>query len=435
LIYSANRIPEISDTIVEIDNGMKWGFNFTMGPFETWDAIGLVESVAKMEKDGFAVPAGIKKMIASGHMAFYKTEAGMVKYYDFASGSYKDVKISDNVISLVSLKAAGKVVKSCKSASLVDIGDGVFCCEFHTKMNAINGEIVQFMEECTDYVDANGVGLVIGNQAGGMPGAFSAGGDLSFMSALVKEGKYAEIDAFLAQAQAGMQKARYSSFPIVAAPYGMTLGGGCEVCLGTADRIIAHAELYMGLVEIGVGLLPGGGGCLNLWKKMTANIPESATDVDLAKFFVPTFMAIAMAKVSTSAAEARANGFLGPNDRIIFNRDYLIGEAKKEVLKMVDEGYAPPARRKLKVFGEAAQGMINAELFNMENAKFVSEYDVFLAKRIAFVISGGEVRTNSEVDEETILKLERDAFIDFWKQEKTVARVVHILKTGKPLRN
>ena len=435
LIYSANRIPEISDTIVEIDNGMKWGYNFTMGPFEAWDTIGLVQSVAKMEKDGLSVPACIKKMIASGHTAFYKTVAGMVQYYDFPSGSYKDVKISDNVISLASLKAAGKAVKSCKSASLVDIGDGVFCFEFHTKMNAINGEIIQFMEECMGYVDAHGVGLVIGNQAGGMPGAFSAGGDLSFMSALAKEGKYAEIDAFLAQAQAGMQKARYSSFPIVAAPYGMTLGGGCEVCIGTADRIIAHAELYMGLVEIGVGLLPGGGGCLNLWKKMTANIPEAATDVDLAKFFVPTFMAIAMAKVSTSAAEARANGFLGPNDRIIFNRDYLIGEAKKEVLKMVDEGYAPPAKRKLKVFGEAAQGMINAELFNMEKAKFVSEYDVFLAKRIAFVISGGDVRTNSEVDEETILKLERDAFIDFWKQEKTVARVDHLLKTGKPLRN
>ena len=432
LIYSANRIPEISDTIVEIDNGMKWGFNFTMGPFETWDAIGLVESIAKMEKDGMVVPACIKQMIASGHTAFYKTEAGKTLYYDFAASTYKAVQINDNIIWLSSRKAAGNVVKSCKSASLVDIGDGVFCCEFHTKMNAINGEIVQFMEECRDYIDANGVGLVIGNQAGGMPGAFSAGGDLAYMSTLAKEGKFAEMDAFLAQAHAGILSPAH--FPVVAAPYGMTLGGGCEVCL-SADRIVAHAELYMGLVEIGVGLLPAGGGCLNLWKKMTANIPEAVTDVDLAKFFVPTFMAIAMAKVSTSAAEARANGFLGPKDRIVFNRDHLIGEAKKEVLKMVDEGYAPPVKRKIKVFGEAAQGMINAELFNMQHAKFVSEYDVFLAKRIAYVISGGDVRTNSDVDEGTILKLERDAFIDFWKQEKTIARVEHLLKTGKPLRN
>ncbi len=435
LIYSANRIPEISDTIVEIDNGMKWGFNFSMGPFETWDAIGVAESVAKMEKDGMAVPSCVKKMLAGGHSSFYKTTDGKLQYYDFASGSYKNAAISANVISLASQKAANKVVKSCKSASLVDIGDDVFCCEFHSKMNAINGEIVEFMGQCVEYVDANGAGLVIGNQAGGMPGAFSAGGDLAFMAALAKEGKYSEIDAFLAMGQAGMQRARYSSFPIVAAPYGMTLGGGCEVCIGTADKIVAHAELYMGLVEIGVGLLPGGGGCMNLWKKMTANIPEAVSDMDLAKFFIPTFMAIAMAKVSTSAAEARANGFLGPNDRIVFNRDYLIGEAKKEVLKMVSDGYAPPARRKLKVFGEAGQGMVNGELFNMQSAKFVSEYDVFLAKRIAYVISGGDVRTGSLVDEETILKLERDAFVDFWKEEKTVARVEHLLKTGKPLRN
>ena len=270
---------------------------------------------------------------------------------------------------------------------------------------------------------------------GKRPGAFSAGGDLAFMAGLAKEGKYAEIDAFLKKAQTGMQKVRYSSFPVVAAPYGMTLGGGCEVCLGAADKIVAHADLFMGLVEIGVGLLPGGGGCLNLWKKMISTIPEPVTDMDLAKFFIPTFMAIAMAKVSMSAAEARANGFLGPQDRIVFNRDYLIGEAKKEVLKMVDEGYAPPVKRPIKVFGTAAQGMIDTELYNMKSAKFVSEYDVFLAKRIAYVISGGDVRTNSAIDEEIILNLEREAFLDFWKQEKTVARVDHMLTTGKPLRN
>ena len=302
-------------------------------------------------------------------------------------------------------------------------------------MNAINGEIVEFMTEGLDYVDANGAGLVIGNQAGGMPGAFSAGGDLAFMAGLAKEGNYAEIDAFLKKGQDGMQKARYASFPVVAAPYGMTLGGGCEVCLGCADKIVAHSELYMGQVEIGVGLLPGGGGCLNLWKKMTATIPEPVTDVDLAKFFIPTFMAIAMAKVSMSAAEARANGFLGPQDRIIFNRDYLVGEAKKEVLKMLDEGYAPPVQRKIRAFGAAGQGMINAELFNMQSARYVSEYDVFLAKRIAYVISGGDIRTNSLIDEEVILNLEREAFVDFWKEEKTVARVDHMLTTGKPLRN
>jgi len=181
--------------------------------------------------------------------------------------------------------------------------------------------------------------------------------------------------------------------------------------------------------------LPAGGGCLNLWKKFISSVPDAVSDYDLAKFFLPVFMNISMAKVSTSAAEARTMGFLGPKDRIVFNRDHLIGEAKKEVLRMVDEGYAPPAKRKIRVMGQSAQGMVNAELFNMKSGKYISDYDELLAKRIAFVISGGEVRENSEVDEEVILKLERDAFIDFWKQEKTHARVEHLLKTGKPLRN
>ena len=434
LIYAANRIPEISDTIVDIDNAMKWGFNFEMGPFEAWDAIGVKESVEKMEKEGLKVPQIVTGMLESGSTSFYKSESGKVFFYDFKSNDYRELVVSKNIISLKALRGADKVVKTCTSASLIDIGDGVFCCEFHTKMNALNGEIVDFIGDTLDYIDENGIGLVIGNQAGGMPGAFSAGADLVFVLGLAKEKKYSEIESLVEKGQSGAQRGRYAPFPVVAAPYGMTLGGGCEVCLG-ADRIVAHAELYMGFVEVGVGLIPAGGGCLNLWKKFIGTIPEAVTDVDLAKFFIPVFMAIAMAKVSMSAAEARANGFLSPKDRIVFNRDYLIGEAKKEVLKMVDEGYAPPVKRKIKVFGESAQGMINAEIFNMVSAKFVSEHDALLAKRIAYVLSGGEVRANSEVDEEVILKLEREAFIDFIKEEKTIARIEHMLKTGKPLRN
>ncbi|MBW1842196.1 MAG: enoyl-CoA hydratase/isomerase family protein, partial [Deltaproteobacteria bacterium] len=282
LIYAARRIPEIADAIVEIDNAMKWGFNFEMGPCETWDAIGLQASVEKMENQGLEVPEKIIKMLDGGHTSFYKSKNGSVLYYDFATQDYRPVIVSENIVSLNVLRAAGKVVKTCPSASLIDLEDGVFCLEFHTKMNALNKEIVEFQQEVLDYIDTNGVGLVIGNQAGGMPGAFSAGGDLKFMAALAQEGKYAEIDAFLQIAQNGIQNARYSSFPVVAAPYGMALGGGCEVCLG-ADRIVAHADLYMGLVEIGVGLLPAGGGCLNLWKKFISSIPEAVTDVDLAK--------------------------------------------------------------------------------------------------------------------------------------------------------
>jgi len=434
LIYSANRIPEISDTVVEIDNAMKWGYNFEMGPFETWDAIGVQESVTKMEADGLTVPAKVKEMLASGVASFYKTEDGKVSFYDFDTKAYKEIVVSESNISLAALKGSGKLVKTCDSASLIDLGDGVFCCEFHTKMNALNAEIIDFMNDAMDYVDENGVGLVIGNQAGGMPGAFSAGADLVQVGTAAKTDRLDEVDQMIKALHAVVQKETFSPFPVVAAPYGLALGGGCEVCLA-ADRIVAHAELYMGLVEIGVGLLPGGGGCKNLWKKAVNSIPSHVKDVDLSKFFIPTFMSIATAKVSMSAAQARANGFLGPQDRIVFNRDLLIGEAKKEVLRMADAGYAPPAKKKLKVLGAAAEGMVNGEIFNMQSAGFVSEYDAFLARRIATVIGGGDVRTNSEVDEDVILNLEREAFIDFLKQEKSLARIEHMLKTGKPLRN
>ncbi len=434
LIYSANRIPEISDTVVEIDNAMKWGYNFEMGPFETWDAIGVKQSVAKMEADGLSVPEKVKQMLAAGVESFYKTEDGKRFFYDFDSQAYKEIAVSASNISLAALKGAGGLVKSCASASLVDLGDGVFCCEFQTKMNALNAEIIQFLNESMDYVEENGVGLVIGNQAGGMPGAFSAGADLVQVGTAARENRLEEVDAMIKSLHAVVQRETFSPFPVVAAPYGLALGGGCEVCLA-ADRIVAHAELYMGLVEIGVGLLPAGGGCKNLWKRAVANIPANVTDIDLAKFFIPTFMSIATAKVSMSAAEARANGFLGPNDRIVFNRDLLIGEAKKEVLRMADQGYAPPVKRPLKVLGAAAEGMVNGEIFNMLSAGYVTEHDAFLARRIATVIAGGDVRTNSEVDEDVILSLERAAFVDFLKEEKTLARIEHMLKTGKPLRN
>lgn len=434
-LYAANRVPEIADTIIEIDNSMKWGYNFEMGPFELWDAYGVQEAVERMEKQGLPVPANIKDMLKKGNSSFYKLESGINYFYDFASSSYKKVPVSKTMVSIAAAKGNNKTVMENKSASLVDIGDDIFCIEFHTKMNAINEEIIDSMDEALDYVDENGAGLVLGNEAGGMPGAFSAGADLGFVSKLCHDKKYAEIEKFLKKAQDGVQRARYAAFPVVAAPYGMVLGGGCETCLG-ADRIVAHAELFMGLVEIGVGLLPAGGGTMNLWKKYINAMPaKTAKDTDLSKLFVPAFMKIGMAAVSMSAAQAKGNGFLDKTDRIVFNRDNLIGEAKKEVLKMVDDGYAPPAQNPLIVMGDAGQGMVNAEIFNMLNGKFMSEYDAFLAKRIAYVMSGGAVNKGSTVDESIILKLERDAFVDFCKEEKTIARIDHMLKTGKPLRN
>jgi 3-hydroxyacyl-CoA dehydrogenase len=434
LLYAVRRIPEISDSIVEIDNAMKWGFNFEMGPFEAWDAIGVERAVEKMERDGMSVPEKVKKMLASGHACFYRQENGRRYYYDFTSESYREIVVSENILSLPALKSTGGVVKTVPSASLVDLGDDVFCLELHTKMNALNQEIVEFLQVARDEVDRGAAGLVIGNQAGGMPGAFSAGANLKDVADAVGEGRFDELEKMIRALQYGLLNLRYAPFPVVAAPFGLTLGGGCELCLAS-DRSVAHAELYMGLVEVGVGLLPGGGGCLNLWRKFLSSLPEAVSGMDLAKLFIPVLMAIATAKVSTSAAEARSNGFLGPVDRIVFNREHLIGESKKEVLRMVDEGYAPPVKRPIRVLGQAGQGMAAAQIADMLNGGFISEYDAFLTRRIAHVISGGEVRDNAEIEEDVILSLERKAFVDFLREEKTQARIEHMLKTGKPLRN
>ncbi len=432
-IYAANRVPEISDTIVGIDDAMRWGYAWEAGPFEMWDNIGLEASVKKMEAEGYKVPENIKKMLAGGNKTFYKIEKGKKFYFDFASNSYKEIVTSPNMIFLANIKAdASKVVESNPSCSLIDIGDGVFNLEFHSKMNAINKDMVDFMGKAADYVYHNGVGLVIGNQAPGIPGAFSAGGDLAFMLGLAKAGKFADIDGFIKEVHKGIMGIRYAPIPVVAAPYGMTLGGGCEVCLA-CDKIVAHAELYMGLVEIGAGLVPGGCGMINLWRKFIETIPGPAKLTDFGGFFVPAFMNVAQAKVSMSAVQARENGFLGPKDRIVFNKDYIIGEAKKEVLKMLDEGYVAPKKKKIPVMGAEAHGMIWAEMFNMKNGGYITPHMETIAKKIAICMSGGDVKCGTEVDEEYLMTLEREAFVDLWKTENTQKMAEHIMTTGKPL--
>ncbi|MDT8271717.1 MAG: 3-hydroxyacyl-CoA dehydrogenase/enoyl-CoA hydratase family protein [Desulfomonilia bacterium] len=431
-IYAANRIPEISDTIVEIDNAMKWGYNWELGPFETWDAIGLAQSVKKMEADKLKVPKKIKKMLDSGAKSFYKIKGGKKYYYDFKSETYKPVKASEKALSLDTIKAQKKVALTSKSCTLIDIGDGVYCLEFHTKMNALNKEMVEFMAKAADYVDKNGVGMVIGNQAGGMPGAFSAGGDLAYMLGLAKAKKFKEIDQFIRQAHAGSMRTRYSAYPVVAAPFGLTLGGGCEVCL-SSDRMVAHTDLFMGLVEIGAGLVPGACGMINLWRRFIESKPGVAKITDYAGFFIQAFMSVAQAKVSRSAADARNNGFLRPTDRIVMNKDNLIGEAKKEVLKMVDDGYAPPMKKKIPVFGREAHGMIWAEMNNMKGGGYITPHMEFIAKKICICMSGGDVPTGTPVTEEHLMTLERETFVELWKTENTQKMAEHIMKTGKPL--
>ncbi len=433
LIYAANRIPEISDTIVDIDNAMKWGYNWQLGPFETWDAIGVAESVKKMEKDGLTIPANVKKMLKSGAKSFYKIEKGKKMFFDFATNKYQPVKLNKKAIVLEDIKAnKKKVVKTSASASLIDLGDGVFDLEIHSKMNAINKEIVDFMMEAGEYVLDNGVGLVIGNQAAGMPAPFSAGGDLSYMLGLAKAGKFSEINDFIATVHQAIMGTKYSPYPVVAAPYGLALGGGCEICLA-ADRIVAHADLFMGLVEIGAGLVPGGCGMIHLWRNYIEGKPDAAKITDLAGLFIQAFMCVAQAKVSSSAADARNNGFLRPSDRIVFNKDLLIGEAKKEVLKMVDDGYTPPPKKKRPVFGREAHGMLWAEMLNMRSGGYITPHMEFIAKKAAYCMSGGDVPSGTLVSEEYLMTLEREAFVDLWKTENTQKMAEHIMNTGKPL--
>ncbi len=432
MIYSANRIPEIADTVVEIDNAMKWGYGFEMGPFETWDAIGVKESVAKMEKEGFKVPEKIKAMLAAGHTAFYKIENGKRAFYDFASKSYKQIKTSKDNIVLADLRASGKVVKTAEAATLFDLGDGVYNIEFHTKMNAMNKAIVDFMAEASEYVYKNGVGLVFGNQTPGMPGTFSAGGDLAFMLGLAQAGKFDEINAFIAKVHEGIMTMKYAPIPIVAAPYGLTLGGGCEICLA-ASRIVANVDLNMGLVEIGAGLVPGGCGMMHLWQRYVDSAPADVKIADYGAYLVPAFMSVAQAKVSMSAQQARAMGFLRPSDRIVFNRDNLIGEAKKEVLRMVEDGYAPPAKKKYPVMGQAAQGMVWAQMNDMKNGGYIPAHMEFIAKKAIYCMSGGEATQGQLVSEEYLMRLEREAFVELWKTENTQKMAEHIMKTGKPL--
>lgn len=434
LSYAGHRIPEIADNIVEIDNAMKWGYAWESGPFEIWDNVGVKDSLAKIEEAGFKVPESVKKMVDGGNETFYKLENGKKYYFDLVAQKYVEINYNPSMIFLANLRADNKVVKSNDSVSLIDLGDGVFDVEFHTKMNALNGDIIGFLQTALDYTQDNGVGLVVGNQAGGMPGAFSAGADLGFMLEMAKKKDWTGIDNFIKTAHSGLMALRYANFPVIAAPFGMTLGGGCEVCLAS-DKIVAHADLYIGLVEVGAGLLPGGGGNLNLWRKFINSVPGPVTVSNVADYFIPVFQSIAMATVTASAADAQRKGFLNGSDRIVMNKDYLIGEAKKEVLRMVEDGYAAPMKEDIMVMGEAAWGMINAEMLNMKSANYILEYDEVVAKKIAWVLAGGEVKQGTKISEEAFLANEREAFVDLWKNEKTQARAEHIYTTGKPLRN
>jgi len=431
LAYSANRIPEISDTIVNVDNAMKWGYNWELGPFETWDAIGLKESVARMEKEGKQVPANVKEMLEAGFTSFYKTENGILYYYDFLSKQYKPVEFSKDVIVLsLEKQKEGKVLRKNAGATFLDLGDGIALVEFHSKMNAIGEDILTMLNYAMNEVEKNFDGLVIGNQGKN----FSVGANLMLILMLAQEQDWEELDRAVRMFQSVNMRLKYFEKPVVVAPFGMTLGGGCEITLH-APRVRAAAETYIGLVEVGVGVIPAAGGT----KELTLRAQKRAAglkDVDYLPFLQQVFETIGMAKVATSAVEARKMGILRSCDSISMNSDRLIGEAKNTALAMVKEGYRkPPLREKMWAFGNSILSAMLVGLNQMREAGYITEYDLVIGQKLARVIAGGDISVPQEVDEQYFLDLEREAFLSLCGDKRTQDRMAHMLKTGKPLRN
>jgi 3-hydroxyacyl-CoA dehydrogenase len=429
-IYSANRIPEIADTIVEIDNAIKWGFGWEIGVFETWDAVGVARSVERMKADGINIPESIVKMLAAGAESFYRTENGARSFYDVASGEYEPQPERPGVLLLRSVKDRTGVIKKNPGASLIDIGDGVACLEFHSKMNSIGGDTVQMMNFALDEVEKNFKGLVVGNQGGN----FSAGANIMLLLMAAQEEEWDDIHLMIRSLQNAVMRLRYSPKPVVVAPYGYTFGGGCEISLH-ADRIRAAAETYIGLVEVGIGVIPAGGGT----KEMTMRAMDAAAkvpDADPLAFLKKTFELIGMGKVAASAQEARDLGLLRECDSISMNGDRLIADAKQEVLNLDASGYVSPVPREdIPVMGEAGLAAMRLALHMMRRGEFISDHDKLIGEKLAYVMCGGAMNHTAFVSEQYMLDLEREAFVSLCGTRKTQERIAAMLKTGKPLRN
>jgi 3-hydroxyacyl-CoA dehydrogenase len=423
LLYAFRRIPEIADDVVNVDNAMKWGFNWELGPFEMLDAIGVERFVCRAREDGVAVPPRLETVDR-----FYRYDGGEPLFLDLADGSWRGVPRPPTQVNLALLKRAGATVDSSAGASVVDLGDGIFCLEFHTKMNAIGNEILSMVPRAIRRAEEEGTGLVIANQGAN----FSAGANLMLLAMAIAEGAYDEVDLMVRQFQRATMALKYAKVPVVAAPHGLALGGGCEFCLH-ADAVNAHAETYMGLVEIGVGLLPAGGGT----KELALRAIELAAQVetDVTPFIVKAFTQIAMAKVSTSAAELRAMGYLRHGDAITMNVDQLVHDAKQKALALAASYRPSRPRADLKAPGRSVAASLESQLWNMKTGGFITEYEEQLGRTIARVITGGDVPAGTPVTEEYLLSLEREAFLRLCGERKTLERIQHMLKKGKPLRN
>lgn len=437
LLYAAKRIPEIADDIVNVDRAMQWGFARKMGPFETWDALGVKKSVARMEKAGYGIPLWVKEMLDSGKESFYKKEAGVQYYYDPGTKDYREVPTDPDILLLPSLKERQRLVAGNSGASLVDLGDGIACLEFHTKMNALGEDIIAMIHKSAEIVSRDFEGLVIANHGEN----FSVGANLAMILFTAQEEEWDDLEWAVKGLQDALMKLKYLDKPVVAAPAGMALGGGCEVCLA-ADRVRYAAETYMGLVEVGVGVLPAGGGCKELLLRNTEHlfeVPKGGIypkQIELMPFVARAFEAIAMARVATSGPEAVKMGFLRSSDSMTVNRDFLISDAKRTVQAMNLEGYRPrKPRDDIRVPGENTLAMIKLALWTMRSSNFITDHDVTVSTKVAHVLCGGAVQADTLVSEQYLLDLEREAFVSLCGDPKTQARMQHMLTTGKPLRN
>src|ERR671927_932215 len=429
--YAANRIPEIADTVVEVDRAMKWGFGWELGVFEAWDAIGVEKSVERMKEEGRAIPANVQRMLDAGATSFYKSEGGREFYFDFASGEYAPVAEQPGVIVLKSVKERTGVIKKNAGASLLDIGDGVACLEFHSKMNSIGGDTLAMLKAALTEVEKNFLGLLVGNQGQN----FSVGANLMLVLLGAQEEDWDELNLAIRAFQQATMSLRYSPKSVVVAPFQMTFGGGCEMTLH-ADRARAAAETYIGLVEVGVGLIPGGGGTKEMLVRAMDSIPPGVTEADPFPFVKRAFETIAMAKVATSAAEAKTLGFLREEDSYSMNADRLVADAKQEVLALASTGYTQPRQRAdVLALGNAALSTVKLGIHQMKRGGFISDYDAFIGEKLAKILTGGDLNHETRVSEQYLLDLEREAFLSLCGQRQTQERIAHMLKTGKPLRN
>ena len=439
--YAANRIPEISDSVVEIDRAMKMGFNWELGPFELWDAAGVEATVARMKKEGHPVAPNVEKLLNSGQKSWYqddpKSPSGK-RYWDLATGNSQLVTVPDGVWSVEVAKTSNGVVKKNSGASLIDLGDGIGCIQFHSKMNALGADILSLILQALkpggpgDNFDA----FVITNDAQN----FSVGANLMLLLMSVQEEEWDEVDMAIRQFQGMTQAVKFSPKPVVLAPFGLALGGGCEISLHGAARQ-PHAELYMGLVEVGVGLLPGGGGC----KEMLLRAVDSATSirpegrgesVELMEAMKKAFETIATAKVATSAHEARGLGFLSNSDGITMNRERVLSDAKARALGLIRPEYEPPMpRTDVPAPGENILAMLKLGVHLMREGGYITEYEVKVGNKVAEVLCGGNVSPGTPVSEQYLLDMEREAFKSLCGEKKTQERIQYTLKTGKTLRN